>query len=257
MLEALHVSAGYNGNTVLHDISFKLSRGERLSLIGPNGSGKTTLLKAIARLIDFEGDIYIENASVKSMKRKALGHKVSFFRQMPQIYFDYTVFETVLMGRYAYQNSGLFSSFSKEDKRLTIDALKKVHMLKYKDRGLLTLSGGELQRVFLAKILVAEPEIILLDEPTNHLDLSYQVELISFLKDYSREQGITIISVLHDLNLALSLSDNLLLLDNGKSHGIIKAGDINSSESLNRVYNMDVGSYMRIALKKWETASGH
>ena len=130
--------------------------------------------------------------------------------------------------------------------------LKAVDLLSLKDKQISTLSGGQLQRVYLARTLAQEPSIILLDEPTNHLDLKNQAELVDFLKDWSKKERNTVIGVLHDLNLAIKLADNALLLNKGKTAAYGRAKDVISSEIINDVYGMDVAGYMIDSLKYWE-----
>lgn len=252
MLEVQNVSAGYNGFDVLHDISFKVLKGEKLGIIGPNGCGKSTLLKALANLIPFKGEISIEDTPIKAMKRKDVAKKIGLLSQITHVYFSYTVFETVMMGRFAHGNNSLFSKDTKEDKEAVEEALNAVYMFDVKDKEINELSGGQLQRVFLAKVLAQNPEIILLDEPTNHLDLTYQVEFIKYLNEWTKKEVKITVSVLHDINHALSFSDKILVLDKGRIKGYGNVDDIVSSSLLNEVYNMDIASYMKNSLRRWE-----
>ncbi len=256
MITLKDVCAGYDGIEILHGISFELKKGESLSIIGSNGCGKTTLLRAIAGTLPFSGDIRLQDMDIRKLKRKALAKKVAMLSQTTQIYFNYTVYDTVMMGRYVHETGGIFGSISEVDRRAAEEALKTVGMFELKDREVDTLSGGQLQRVFLAKILAQDPEIILLDEPTNHLDLSYQIELIRFLNTWSKQEGKTVIGVLHDVNLAMLLADKVLLMENGniKAYGLIS--DVYASDVLSSAYKMDVAAYMLETLKKWETMFG-
>jgi len=145
----------------------------------------------------------------------------------------------------------LFPSFN--DKLYTAECLKAVGMYELRDRQITTLSGGQLQRVYLARTLAQEPSIILLDEPTNHLDLKNQAELIDYLKEWSKIDGHTVIGVLHDINLAMRLADNVLVLDNGKTAALGKADEVITSNLLNKVYDMDVVGFMTDSLKRWES----
>lgn len=253
MLTLKNVSAGYNGVTIISDISLKVSEGESLCILGPNGCGKTTLIKAIAGLIPHNGTIEINKVNINSMKRIDVAKKIAVMSQISSIYFSYTVYETVLLGRYLHMKGRAFKQPSLEDKEYAKKCLKAVDLLSIKDKQISTLSGGQLQRVYLARTLAQEPSIILLDEPTNHLDLKNQAELVDFLKEWSKEEGHSVIGVLHDLNLAMKLADNVLLLDKGKTAAYGKTKDIVSSRILNEVYGMDVAGYMIDSLKQWES----
>lgn len=255
MLTLKNVFAGYDGVDVISDINLTVAKGENLCILGPNGCGKTTLIKAIAGLIPHKGLIKIDGMKISSMKRIDVAKKVAVMNQISSIYFSYTVYETVLLGRYHHMKNRAFKEPSTVDKDYTIKCLKAVDLLNIKDKQIHTLSGGQLQRVYLARTLAQEPNIILLDEPTNHLDLKNQVELIEFLKDWSKEENHTVIGVLHDLNLAMKLADNVLLLDKGNIAAYGKTEDVISSSILSRVYEMDVADYMIDLLRHWESFS--
>lgn len=253
MLSLKNVSAGYNGYDVISNINLNVSEGENLCIIGPNGCGKTTLIKAIAGLIPHKGSIKINNTNISTMKRKDVAKNIAVMSQISSIYFSYTVYETVLLGRYLHMKERAFKEPTLRDKEYADKCLKAVDLLSIKNKQINTLSGGQLQRVYLARTLAQEPSIILLDEPTNHLDLKNQAELIDFLKDWSKEDNHTVIGVLHDLNLAMKLADNVLLLDKGHVASYGKTEDIISSRMINDVYDMDVARYMVDSLKQWES----
>lgn len=252
MISLSNVKVGYNGIEILHGITFELKYGQNLCIIGPNGCGKTTLLRAIAGTLTYTGDVLLDGANIKTMKRKALAKKVAMLSQTSQLYFNYTVFETVMMGRYVHEKGGLLHGESDSDIAAALMALETVDMVALKDREVDTLSGGQLQRVFLAKVLAQDPDIILLDEPTNHLDLSYQIELIRFLNTWSKQEGKMVIGVLHDINLAMSLSDNVLLMENGYIKAFGSNKEIYASDILSSTYKMDVTGYMLETLRNWE-----
>lgn len=251
MLTLKNVSAGYNGIDVIQNINLNVSEGENLCILGPNGCGKTTLIKTIAGLLPHKGSIKIDNKSISTMKRTDVAKKIAVMSQISSIYFSYTVYETVLLGRYLHMK-GTFKGPSLRDKEYADKCLKAVDLHSLKNKQINTLSGGQLQRVYLARTLAQEPSIILLDEPTNHLDLKNQAELIDFLKNWSKQEDHTVIGVLHDLNLALKLADNVLLLDKGKTAAYGKTEDVVSSKIINDVYDLDVAGYMIDSLKQWE-----
>lgn len=254
MLELKNVYAGYDGIDVIKDISFTLNYGENLCIIGPNGCGKTTLIKAISGLIPNKGQILIDNKDMGKMKRREIASKIAVMSQLSNIFFSYTVYETVLLGRYLHMK-GAFKGPSAYDKSFVDKSLKGVGLLKYKDRQINTLSGGQLQRVYLARTLAQDPSIILLDEPTNHLDLRYQAELIDYLKEWSSQEGHSIVGVLHDINLAMRLTDNFMVMDEGKTMFLGSAKSPACQEVLNKAYGIDVVGFMIESLSKWENIS--
>jgi len=250
MLEVKNLYAGYNGIDVIFDINFNVQEGESLCVLGPNGCGKSTLLRSIARIINYRGNVLINNSSISSMPRKELAKKIALLNQNEQIFFPYTVYETVSMGRYAY-SQGFLKNLSAEDKIIIEDIVKKLDIWDIKDRMIDGLSGGTLQRVFLARTLAQTPDIILLDEPANHLDLKHQIELLKFLKDWVKENGKILIGVFHDLNLARHFGDNALIMNKGKTAAKGKINEILNSDVLSGVYGIDIHAFMRESLKMW------
>lgn len=241
----LSFSYDYNNKKILKNISFKLFENERLCIIGPNGSGKTTLLKCLCNILNFQGSIFINNKNIKDIE---VYKSVSFLSQSSEIYFDYNVFDTVMLGRYANFKDKLLSIPSKEDKEFVFECLEKLNIIHLKDKLINRLSGGELQKVFLARAFAQNSKIILMDEPTNHLDLNSQIELIYNLQEWVNKDFRCIIAVMHDINNALNFADKILLLHKGE---IIYFGDIENFnlELLNNVYNINVVEYMRNSLK--------
>jgi len=253
MLSLSNVSAGYNGADVIKNISLNVKSNENLSIIGPNGCGKTTLLKAVANILPFRGDVEIGGKSVKKMKQKEISLKIAMLNQSSGVYFSYSVFDTVMMGRYLHIKDRLLGLPSKEDRSYVMRCLEAVDLAGEKDREITRLSGGQLQRVFLARTLAQEPEIILLDEPTNHLDLKYQIELVEYLKEWVREsRSRSVVGVLHDINLAMLLGDNIMLMKDGEIHACGKTEEVVTDSLLESVYEIDVGKYMRESLRRWE-----
>lgn len=252
MIELKNLSAGYNGVDIIRNVSLKLDAGDNLCILGVNGSGKTTLLKAIAGIIPSQGDVLIDGKSIKAMKRQEIANEIAVMSQLSNIYFSYTVFETVLLGRYLYMKNNFLKEPSEKDKAYVRKCLETVGMLDKQDKQIDTLSGGQLQRVFLARALAQEPNIILLDEPTNHLDLKSQRELIYYLKRWSKDYNHSVIGVFHDINHALELADYLLVLAKDNVMVFGKPEEIINSNLLNEVYEMDVAGYMIDCLKKWE-----
>ncbi len=251
MLKVKNLSCKYNRTPVLKDVTFSVEPNEKLCILGPNGSGKTTLLKAISCLIPSNGEIFLDNSNLKDAKRKEISKKIALMSQMSTIYFPYTVYETVMLGRYAHIKRGVFQTESSTDKEIVLDCLEKTGIVDIKDRLITELSGGQLQRVFLARVFAQSPQIILLDEPTNHLDLKYQIELTEYLNEWASKEDHCVIGVLHDINLALSFANKVILLNNGEIAAYSRAEDFNFN-LLNDIYKIDIKKYMINSLKKWE-----
>lgn len=251
MIKIDNLSSGYGNNKVIENISFTVKNGEKLCIIGPNGCGKSTLLKSIISLIDYEGTISIDDKNLKNLKRKDIANKIGYMSQISSVYFSYTVFESVLFGRYA-KTSAKFINYTEEDIKFVTMTLEKVKILHLKDRLITTLSGGELQRVFLAKVFAQDPDIILLDEPTNHLDFTHQIELMEYLDEWVKSNNKIVIAVIHDINLAVSFADNILLMSDGKMVSFGDKDSILKSDNINKIYNLDVRKYMLNSFEKWK-----
>jgi iron complex transport system ATP-binding protein len=251
MLEVKNLYCGYDDIDIIKDVNFKVERGKNLCIVGPNGCGKSTLLKSIANIIDYKGSITIDDMEVCNFSRRELAKKVGLMSQITQIYFPYTIYETVSLGRYAH-SKGVFNSLSREDKDIVLDSIEKVGLLDIKDKHINELSGGQLQRVFLARTFAQNPDVILLDEPTNHLDLKYQIELLEHLASWARENNKIVIGVLHDLNLVHYFSDAVCLLDHGEIVCYGDSKEVFNGEHLKEVYNIDIKEFMLDVLEKWK-----
>lgn len=250
MLKVRNLYCGYDGKDVIKDFNIDITRGQNVSIVGPNGCGKSTLLKAMVSLIDYKGNIFLDGKEVKSIKRKELAKKVALMSQNSQIYFPYTVYETVALGRYAHID-GVFARLSKKDEEIILNCLSNVGILDLKDKLINELSGGQLQRVYLARVFAQEPDVILLDEPTNHLDLKCQIEILEHINKWTKENKKTVIGVLHDLNLVQMFSDDVIMLSEGYIVSKGKTKDVLSEDKLKEVYGVDIKKFMINALEKW------
>ncbi len=251
-LKLSQVKAGYGSVKIIKEVSFELNKGENLCILGPNGCGKTTVLKSIAGILSYEGSITIDGKEVRTMKRKEAARKVALLSQFSTIAFDYTVYETVMMGRYTHIKQGLWSVTTAEDREKVMECLTLTNLLELKDHPVNQLSGGQKQRVFLAKVLAQDPDILLLDEPNNHLDIKHQLELIGYLKDWGKNQDKTIIGVFHDIRLALSLSDQVLFMKAGQ---VIKQGpflETASRKLLKDIFDVDLVKHFQEQSEIWE-----
>ena len=250
MLEIKNLYSGYDEKDILKDINFKVKNGENLCIVGPNGCGKSTLLKSIANLIEYRGTIKFDGVDSNKYERKSFAQKVGLMSQLSEIHFPYTVYDTVSLGRYAY-SKGAFSKLSKQDREIVEDSMKKVGVYELKDKLITELSGGQLQRVFLAKIFAQDPDIILLDEPTNHLDFKHQIELLENLSEWVKKNNKIVIGVLHDLNLVQYFADNVLMIKSGKGVSYGKPEDVFKRDVLNDIYGIDIKEFMLNILEKW------
>ncbi|MDY5213570.1 ABC transporter ATP-binding protein [Intestinibacter sp.] len=250
MIEVKNIYCGYDNKDIIKDLSFKVNNGENLCIVGPNGCGKSTLLKSIANIIEYKGSVKIDNKEVNTFSRVDLAKKVALMSQMSQVYFPYTVYDTVSLGRYAY-SKGAFSKLSMKDRKIIIDSMKKVGIYELKDKLITELSGGQLQRVFLAKIFAQDPDIILLDEPTNHLDFKNQIDLLDNLNDWVKNNNKIVIGVLHDLNLVQYFADKILMIQDGKAVSYGRPNEVLKGKLLNDTYGMDIKDFMVNILQKW------
>lgn len=251
MLVLKNIFCGYNNVDVVKDISFDVKRGENICIVGPNGCGKSTLLKAISNLISYKGDIILDGKNIKDLKRRDLATKVALMTQSTNILFPYSIYDTVALGRYAHLK-GVFSKLSKEDEEIIHNSLEMVGLYDIKDKLISELSGGQLQRVFLARAFAQSPEVILLDEPTNHLDLRYQIEILHYLKKWAKDNSKIVVAVLHDLNLVQNFGERALMLKEGK---VVNAGvtrEVLNSKDLEEVYGIDIKEFMVTTLEKWK-----
>jgi iron complex transport system ATP-binding protein len=251
MLTVKDLRCGYDGGDILKGISFELSAGEILCVSGPNGCGKTTILRALDGLLPYRGSIKFAGGEISSMKRRDISSRVALMTQINSIYFSYTVFETVMQGRYLQFSGKAFSSPGAADKDYVMSCLEDVGLADLRDRQITELSGGQLQRVFLARAFAQEPQLIMLDEPTNHLDLKYQLELTDQLSEWARHKNHAVIAVLHDLNLTLSFATRVLLLKDGETAAFGDVSSMLEGGLLQKVYSIDVKKHMVSSLEKW------
>ncbi|MGN0602602.1 MAG: ABC transporter ATP-binding protein [Oscillospiraceae bacterium] len=251
MLEVKNLSCGYGSDIIVKDVSFTVNDGEILAVTGPNGCGKTTLLRALCGIIPYAGgSAVIDGKEIRSLSREELSMSAAL---LPQTgaggeYSDFTVRETVALGRYA-KSKGFGGS--KEDEAAAEKYMEMTDTLSIADKVITELSGGQLQRVLLARSFAQEPKIIFLDEPANHLDLKRQIELIGMLKEWAKS-GKSVVGVFHDLNLAAELSDRIMVMSDGRTELLDTAETVCRSEKLNDIYGFDIREYMRKTLRKWE-----
>ncbi len=235
LLSARDVSFSYNrrhaGPLVLNGVSADVERGEIVGLLGPNGSGKTTLLRVLAGVLPpASGSVTLDGRPVGAMSRRDLAKRVAVVPQETHSAFDFSVMDMVLMGRYPHL--GPFNLEGATDLAIAREALEATGTEKFAERGFSTLSGGEKQRVVIASALAQASDILLLDEPTASLDVGYQLEIASLLKRLNGERQTAMIVCTHDLNLAASLCNRVVLLDRGR---ILAQGDTRATLTVDHV----------------------
>ena len=214
-IENLHFS--YGNREILKGIDLEISEKKITGILGPNGCGKTTLLKNILGYFKGEqGNIFLDGKESRKFSQKEKAKLISFVPQKSQLMSAMTVEEFTLMGRLPHLNNS-WDGYSKSDMEITKKYLAELDLEKFTERKAVTLSGGEFQRVLLARALTQETKIILLDEPTSALDLNHALDLMEKIRENVKEKGITAAAVLHDLNLAAMFCDELIMLKRGKS----------------------------------------
>ena len=250
MLSGEHITVRYGNCAVVDDLACRLGEGEWLMLAGPNGAGKSTLIEAIAQGVSYTGASRWEKEDIRNLKGSRLARRIGVLSQKNTVGYAYTVEEIVGLGRYAHR-SGFLSARDDGGKALVEKALEMTGLTDLRHASMLTLSGGETQRVFLAQVFAQDPRVLILDEPANHLDLKYQQHTFSLIQDWLKEPGRAVLSVVHDLSLARRYGTHAILMDQGKtvSRGLI--GDVMTPENLRQVYGMDVYAWMREMLSQW------
>lgn len=235
IIEVDSLSKRFDNQSVLEEISFSVKRGECLGIIGPNGSGKSTLLKLLSGVESTSaGKIEIRGKQIEQYTRKDLAKWLAVLQQESLPSIGFTVREVIEMGRFPFQN--WLGEETTDVERLIDAILDKMGLNELSDRHLENLSGGERQRVALGKTMAQQPKLLMLDEPTTYLDIGHQILLMDRIREWQLEDDLTVISVLHDLNLAALYCDRLLLLHNGRVVAIGSPEDIIRTDLIEEVY---------------------
>ncbi len=239
MIEVNSISFRYHEDWVLQDVSFRVEKGEFVGVIGPNGSGKTTLLKILYRLLSPQkGEILFELVPMRKMDRNDIAKRIAVVAQETQLLFPFSVLETVLMGRSPYLGHLMFES--ERDLEIAKKAMEWTKVFPFSERPMDELSGGERKRVFIARALAQEPEVILLDEPTANLDIHHQIDFLDLILTLNRERGLTIVMTSHDMNIASEFCDRLILLQDGRIYKMGTPDEIITKENIESVYGCEV-----------------
>lgn len=239
VIKASKLVFGYKDQKVLNQLDIEIPEGAFTAVVGPNGCGKTTFVKQLIKSLKPQGgELILFGKPLSSYSYKALGKIVAYVPQATQIGFDFTVEEVVMMGRYPHLKR--FQSEQNHDRDIVAKAMKATGVWDLRKKFANELSGGEQQRVVVARALAQEPKLLILDEPISHLDLHHQVELMELIRGLSKEEGITVLAIIHDLNLAMDYSDFVMMMHDGKVHSFGEPRETISAANIRNIYNLDV-----------------
>jgi len=254
MLEIQHVTVRYGDLTIVNNASVSVREGQWLMLAGPNGAGKSTLVGAISQGVPYTGSILYEGQNLTQMKPARIAQNIGILAQSHSVAYSFSVEEIVKLGRYSY-STGVFGTTSDEDQEKIDQALEMTGLLPLRNQSVMTLSGGELQRTFLAQIFAQDPNLLILDEPTNHLDLVFQKQIFELIGEWLKTPGRAVVSVVHDLSLARAYGSHALLLSQGT---VVASGPIAAVLTrghLQDVYGIDVYYWMQQMLSEWKDSN--
>lgn len=250
MLNVENLTIKYGDFTVAENISFSVKSGDWLMLAGPNGAGKSTVINAVSGGTPYTGRVFLEGRDIKTMKPVEIAKSMGVLSQQHYVSYAYTIEEVVSLGCYS-RKKGFLAGSDKSDTARIEEALKMVGLWDIRQQSMLSLSGGELQRAFLAQLFAQNPKLLILDEPTNHLDLVYQKQVFNLVSEWIEKTGCAVISVVHDLSLVKAYGKQTLLMNKGKTVAYGKTEEVLSRDKLNDVYNMDVYEWMQGLLSQW------
>ena len=237
-LEVNDLTLAYGKTTVIDTMSFSVSKGEVLGLIGPNGSGKSTLIKAVSHVITpRSGRVILDSKDISTIHRSELARLLAVVPQTPILPSSFSAFEIVLMGRNPHLS--LLRYESENDMEITYRAMERTATLPFAERRIGELSGGEIQRIVIARALAQQTEVILLDEPTANLDINHQLEILDLIKSLCTLNHRTVIITLHDLNLAAQYCDRLVLIKTGQVHAQGTPEEVITTDNIREVYGTD------------------
>ncbi len=240
MLSVKNLTYTVRYKTLIQNISLEVKDGEFVGIIGPNGSGKSTLLKNIYKILKPDsGEVFLDGKSLLQMSNRQMAQKIAVVSQENNTNFDFTVSEVVQMGRYPKKK--LMESANEEDQAIVRESLKMVDMEEFFDRSFLSLSGGEKQRVLIARALAQQTDMVILDEPTNHLDIGSQMKTLQLLK----KSGKTVLTALHDLTFASKFCDRVYVLYQGKVYAHGNPEEVIKKEMIKKLYDVNAELFER------------
>lgn len=238
VLEVQSLTIRYAERTIVNNFSLNVNEGEVVSIIGPNGSGKSTILKGVSRLIPCEsGRVCIADQELQSLSTKQISRMMCMLCQSNTSPADMTIEELVGYGRVPHKK--WYERFNTEDYEIIQWAMEQTGMLAYRDRLVVSLSGGEAQRAWIAMALAQRPKILLLDEPTTYLDIAHQLDVLELVRKLNRELSLTVIMVLHDLNHASTYSDRVCVIKDGSMYEYGKPNEVFTSDLIRNVYEVE------------------
>ncbi|WP_042220720.1 ABC transporter ATP-binding protein [Oceanobacillus manasiensis] len=238
MFEIKNVHIGYQANEVISDLTIQLEAGKIHSIIGPNGCGKSTFLKAIGNQLKATyGEIVFQSSNIHKWGRKPFARELAYLMQENESNPEITVRQLIEYGRFPHKKK--FERLNQDDQAIVEEAIKLTNLINLAERAVNSLSGGERQRAWIAMALAQQPTVLLLDEPTSYLDIHHQLEIIELLKQLNTEQGITIILVLHDINQAAMISDQIIALKSGRLYDFGIPKDVITQTMLHDVFKVN------------------
>ncbi len=249
ILSAKNIEVSLGDKRIIKDLSVDIMPNRIVSIIGPNGSGKTTLLRALSRNIKLSnGEVYLQGENIHLIKSKNVAKKLAVLSQSYVCPSDITVRDLISYGRFAHKK--WWSGSSKEDENIVDWALERTNMEHLTKRKMHTLSGGERQRAWIAMAISQKPEVLLLDEPTTYLDICHQVELLELVESLNKEDGITIVMVLHDINQAARYSNELLVMKDGEVIDKGEPSEVVNKNTLKKVFGIDAEIFVHEKTKR-------
>ena len=229
----------YGSHWALRDVSMEMGAGELVGILGPNGSGKTTLLKIADKILEpHEGMVSLRGQPIQAYSRTGLAREIAMVPQENHFQFAFSSLEVVLMGRFPHM--GLFQFEGEHDIGVALGAMEATHCVELAARPINQLSGGEKQRVLLARALAQEPGLVLLDEPTSFLDLRFKKEIFELLSSLKKERGLSLMIVSHDIDLSARYCDRIVLLDRGRVYTEGTPGEVLTAQNVEAVYGCPV-----------------
>lgn len=238
IIDVRDLSFDYNRSPVLDGVDLRIRKGEVLGILGPNGCGKTTLLKNLNKNLQPHGGcVMLDGEDLKDLSKKDIARDIAVVPQSNEIRFAFTVQDIVTMGRMPFM--GAFSGETSQDLGIVRDAMERTGILQFKDRHINTMSGGERQRVIIARALAQTPSVLLLDEPTLHLDISTQFDVLDLVRRLSEDEGLTVVIVSHDLSMAVRYCDRVMMLKDHKVFALGTPEEVLTPENMREVFNVD------------------